>query len=1347
MFRPAKVREPKERNPSTFVRLRVAFGLVFVILVASVGYYYLHVQRKSDYLTSRNFRLLAAMGERIESSVRGQKRSLANLGENDELMTAVRGAKKPGEEGKKHRDRQDEILNVLAPQLENVTLSEVKSPEGSKAWHRTVAGPDGPTFRFFQRVSDTETLVGEVKLSRLVERPLASRGAFEAVLLAHQKGEVIYQQGTSNLGITHLSALAQQKEQKGRGNRPEPAGSAPLFGASEHREGVRLAGKRYRLFVEPFSLPIQAYGDMHGMKHQETWLLCGLIPEKEQVLKSMAVSSALLLLLLGVLLLALLSWPFLKLRLLGERQRVRRLDVGLVALCSLAGASIATLAVLDASSFLWFLGRTETQVERLALDMEERLLAEIFKAYEQLEKLETEAMGLNEKEADLQTAGNAASPGRPFRPDDAYPFWDNFTLIDRSGMQKVKWSTASVTSTLIDVKARPYFQRVRDEDLWYLRRGGKDALLYVQSIVSSTRGSKLVALSKPSALEKYTASILTVPMLSLIDPVLPPGFQFAVIDGEGQVLFHSQSERNLSEDFFAETDQDPNLRSAVFAKRSETMGLRYWGDDYIARVEPVDGLPWTIVALREKNLLRDVNLGWIVTTISSILAYLGLLGLVVIAVLAFRPSYRASWLWPDRSRSYVVLSNVLLILVLAFGLAIYLLPGGIDLVALSILFPLLALVTAYLRLGRPEHKKGRYVALILGGFLLLLIASRLDILLSLQLLPAGLACLAFVLAAKLPRKDGKGTSPSVSPAQSRYAWAGILLLLLTSVLPTLGFFESARRVQFASFVKHGQLRLALSLRDRARQVRQEARRERHKEPEKGTEVRQGKEKKDWEIFVDHRLAFRDLLEAGPARAERPQRLRGLDVYAAPFFGTRVALLREKPAGAEASCVPDPGHRFAKMFDKRLPRASESSVQMRDLRYASSSDCAWQWPNAGGADGRLAFYFAAYPQGGLALSSEPGMQRSAPEGFAEILAGLLVIAVLVWLVEFISRNVFLLDPADPAWPAGGKAPARPGLRELIVSRRGEWPPAEPCFEIDLCALRDGPPESGDRWHRLSRTARGTDVLIRGLDEILEDEEFQGEVLEFLEKLTEKHQNRVVVLSKTSPVRLFHSTGRNGKGGPSATEERWRTLISAFDVLDMDRRSAQDRKIEKLHPVLRQECESDRDLLDLVTRDLKHLDASADVTREQILEELGEVAEGYYRSLWASCSTQEEVVLEHLAEDGFVSERNRRIVRRLIAQGLVTRDPHLRLMNETFRRFVASATCRSQVRAVEQETEPSAWDRLRVPFFVGLAAGLFFLFTTQQQLLGGDAGTVAGLVTGIPALMQMMELFGGRFPGMR
>ena len=124
-----------------------------------------------------------------------------------------------------------------------------------------------------------------------------------------------------------------------------------------------------------------------------------------------------------------------------------------------------------------------------------------------------------------------------------------------------------------------------------------------------------------------------------------------------------------------------------------------------------------------------------------------------------------------------------------------------------------------------------------------------------------------------------------------------------------------------------------------------------------------------------------------------------------------------------------------------------------------------------------------------------------------------------------------------------------------------------------------------------------------------------------------------------------------------------------------------------------------------------------------------------------------MLAHLAEDGFVNEKNRRVVRRLIARGLVRCGPHLRLMNETFRRFVVSSVCKDEVRAVEQEAGPSAWDRLQLPFFIGLATSVLFVLTTQQSLLDGSLGAVAGVAAGVPALVQMMELFGGRFPGMR
>lgn len=1318
----------QERRPSVLVRLKPILMFTLAILTVSAGYYYLHVQRKSDYLMSRNFRLLTSMGERIESSVSGQQKILKHLSDKKTFMTAVRGAEQGEEKDRQpYVQRRNEILKVIAPQFDYVRTSSEKAPEGRRVWHKMLPGSDGPTFKFFYQ-ADEAVLEGEVKLIRLVEPAMTSRGAFESVLLADSRGHVIYQQGAPDLGITHLSALTEPKAEKRRGARSEMEVPNPLFGVSDHME-VQLAGKSYRLFVEPFSLSIpNPSEDMRNEPavegHRETWLLCGLVPEREQIYRSMAVSSALLMLLIGGLLLAVLSWPFVRLRLIGDWQRVRLLDVALVGICSLAGTSIATLILLDVFAFYRFTVQGQIQVNELTAEIEQRLLAEVEKAHGQLVALESTA---SKMKVGLKNAGEAAEKEN-WVDGGTYPFWDNFSLIDDSGMQKVKWSTNTVVPARVDVRERIYYQRVRDDDLWRLQRDGDDLTFFVEPIVSWTTGEKLAVLAKRSSVKGFLASILVFHMPSLIHVVLPPGFEFAVLDSEnspGRVLFHSDPERNLSEDFFAETDQDRRLRSAVFAKRSESMTLRYWGHDYLARIEPVNGLPWTIVTLRERDLLRAVNLEWIVTTISFSLFYIGLMVVLLLLVLTVRPFYRASWLWPDRNRDYYVLSKILMILVAAFGLAIYVLPGGYELLTIAILLPFLAVVTTYLRLGRPSHRMGRNAAMTCGIVLLAVLGWQLlaGHVQGVRSLVLALIALALALAIRWPRRK---PGQVISPAQSRYAWAGVLLLILTSVLPTLGFFESARRIQFDSFVKHGQLRLAMSMEERAREIQREARREK------------GERGKALGIFLSRRLAISDQ----PAR-----KMRGLDVYAGPFFGTTMQLRARAKARRAGDSPCEPDHEstlLEELFEKHLPRTSEQAVEMRELLHGASSDCTWQW-NPGSRGGELKLFSHAYPGGDLILTSWPEPRLPDPVDAVSLLSWLLLVVLLSWLVRFISRHIFLLDPDDPSWPATGRAPSTPRLRQFLVSPGRRWmldAPAESFLTLDLVALRDASPEAGDRWLPLLRSTQDRDILIQGFRESLMDEGFRNEVLNFLEKLVERHQCRILILSTAYPMYLWPS-GRFGSRRLSDEEKRWRALLSSFNFEDEELRSHGESgdETQDLHPVLRKECGSNQDLLAYARK------VSSGATPEQLLEELGELAESYYRSLWTSCTQREEAVLEHLAEDGFVSERNRRVVRRLIARGLVRRDPNLQLMNETFRRFVVSSICKSQVRASEREAEPSAWDRLRLPFFIGLASSLVFFFATQQSMLDGSAATVTGLAAGIPALIQMMDLFGGKFPGMR
>ena len=53
-----------------------------------------------------------------------------------------------------------------------------------------------------------------------------------------------------------------------------------------------------------------------------------------------------------------------------------------------------------------------------------------------------------------------------------------------------------------------------------------------------------------------------------------------------------------------------------------------------------------------------------------------------------------------------------------------------------------------------------------------------------------------------------------------------------------------------------------------------------------------------------------------------------------------------------------------------------------------------------------------------------------------------------------------------------------------------------------------------------------------------------------------------------------------------------------------------------------------------------------------------------------------------------------------------------------------------------------------FFAGLAASLVFFFTTQQEAMNGATVAITGLATGLPAMLQMLDLLGAsRFPGIR
>jgi hypothetical protein len=232
------------------------------------------------------------------------------------------------------------------------------------------------------------------------------------------------------------------------------------------------------------------------------------------------------------------------------------------------------------------------------------------------------------------------------------------------------------------------------------------------------------------------------------------------------------------------------------------------------------------------------------------------------------------------------------------------------------------------------------------------------------------------------------------------------------------------------------------------------------------------------------------------------------------------------------------------------------------------------------------------------------------------------------------------------------------------------------------------------------------------------------------------------------RLLHQIGRLSiielpARSTTSAEERWkhhfRNLVQGWREEFISRwrdwRAPQDWRDR----LVEGEGQSDPKI-DKIATELQKSPAfvSGSLTRDQILEEIEESADQHYREIWEKRNQDERVLLEHVARHGLASAASRRIVRRLLAAGLLRKDPELRLMSESFRRFVLEPERRHEVAALEQQAAPSLWDRLRVPLAMSGTLALLFLLVTQREALDTTVSMALGVTTAVPTLVKLTSL---------
>jgi hypothetical protein len=1143
-------------------------------------------------------------------------------------------------------------------------------------------------------------------LEAILEGPFRVKlglGAFDTLVLATPNGQVVYALGrrASEMQSMSVSAIL-----------PVPAGkdSADVARLAHtiSEERVEIAGVTYRMFVQPCCRSEAADAGI-GPAQPTGFLVVGLTDADAMRGASLAISPVLVLAGIALVLAALVFWPFLKCALMGAQQRMTRRDVISLGASSLFGLSLATILLLTIAAYARLSADVRAQLRDLAGAIHDEFEAEVGRAASQMEKMAKDLRGENcVSAAEIELARTRrdyrADPCYAMTrawnlapPDYGYKNYTGFSLADADGFQRVKSATTEPNQRQVLIAEREYFkQSFTGRGLW--RVPACDGC-FLESNWSWISGKPQVVLARATQIPTLPVATLAIPMRSVIEPVLPPGFEFAIVDQDGKVQFHSDTQRNVHENLLLETDRNPRLRSLLLAHGEGSLNTSYWGRPYRAYVRPTVVPGWSIVALHDKQQTRPLVLEWTAAALSIVALYVaGWVGVMLLVL------WRGgSWLWPDPLR-------------------------------------------------RPWYGPIAVVCVV-GLALWAVVAARSEVITTAIVgvaVPVAVWLVAYLLLATRP--PGGNEVKAWSETCRDYRLAGALLLVVTAMVPAAGFFALSYDLHVEAHLKQRQIALA-------------------QEVDRNAPCTAG--------------GFQDAPGAARVRYDRV------------FYDSAITCEPSPQTDDETSRAWDVVH---EKVEDLLPYYTSASIALRELMHHEAGDASWSSDRtdrsrqAVTVHARQPNYQMAVVSPFPAFVSMRSLQGEPTAVWVTMIALALMTAPVIaafGIMSYMLRRVVLAGVVEPARP-NHNVQTKVGQHVLLVCGN---PSKRAAGLADAFVLRLTPIASSVNQAAAWRRARAAvaevapiqRVAIPDLEERADDVGLLRRKLVLIEELMGETDHTVIVLSTSDAAALIERTRAAARW--EVDPERWAKVVARLEVLDqrgVDQPSAEAptapapaswwvgflhsrwldlqkwwddlqkaaigvyTEVLKRWQNLGQPHNWREDLiasegrshavLGRIHTELRDTPAFQDgsLTHDQILEEFEERAAPFYQRIWQACDDDERVVLEHVARHGLASAASRRVVRRLLSRELLRKDPALRVMNQSFARFVLEAERRQEVASLEQQAEPSLWDRLRIPIAVTAVTAVTFLVATQREAFDATVSMAVGVSAAVPTLVKLTTL---------
>jgi hypothetical protein len=681
---------------------QLLFAVAGIVLLVTAGTYFLRFVSATAFHKERAFRVLDEFGSQLDNLQRTLANQLGLL--PTELVGGQCVLEFSGQAplSRSCGDRRDSYQRRLALQGPKVGIASVDKSLFARACGQTnrygtalqAREPGAPFTTFSCAIQLPSRSEGQVltaafqgSLSETVEA-FASQEFFDEVLVALGDGTVVATvprrvEAASptlplqtvkmrRLGVTNVTSLLRSVDDKEAEKKAATLPTQPVVLTTE------IAGDSYRAFVRAVQPRIGIYqgqDDAAAASREERLYLVGLQREdlRAELSSSMEPGGRFLVTILTLL--AFLVWPLANLRSKSPDDAIAWSE----AVACLAAVVMIPAALAIAAVWVWsyqsLLSWVDAAASRYAQQVDTTLRGELQEGRVLLDQyrslyLPSRPSGPIDvpirvrEDGGFVTGQTSVCSKQQDRtctvdvPKERSPEWRGWTIFSsvfatnsrgiREGDRYTVYDPPIVRSDA-SYENREYFRSLQKNEGWVFTdpASGKQDSFVAQRIFSGSDGARVLQIAMPRSegpeCKDRFCGIVTgsASFHSLSAAVSPPLLNFAVIDRtNGLVLFHSNDSRSLAENFFIETERNPQLLALTEVGQSGFFSGHYIGAGHRFYHWPVQGTPWSVVAFYSVKEVGDLSWHAVFTALA---AYTGAL------LVLFAASALFVWLWAKRN--------------------------------------------------------------------------------------------------------------------------------------------------------------------------------------------------------------------------------------------------------------------------------------------------------------------------------------------------------------------------------------------------------------------------------------------------------------------------------------------------------------------------------------------------------------------------------------------------------------------------------------------------------------------------------------------------------------------------